>query len=581
MTRKEVNKVLIVDDDPAILETLSSLVQAFKFSATPCNDAKKAITLIKNESYDTVLTDIRMHDVTGFELLDEIKSINPDVPVILMTGYAELDTAISAIKRGAFDFITKPFNPEYLIQSIQKAVKYYSLVRMEKNYKSELEDEISIKTEELESTVKSLQKEIVERKKMGEELRESEERYRRITDAITDYIYTVRMEDDKPSETVHSEACVAVTGYTTKEFAADTYLWINIVAEEDKDLVRRHAEQVYSLKHPQSIEHRLIRKDNIISWVENTIVPRFDQKGKLISYDGIVRDITERKMAEKELSDYHDHLEDLVKERTAVLEDTQKAQVVLLDDMKMAKDELFQANLQLKELDLLKSMFIASMSHELRTPLNSVIGFSSVMLKEIPGPLNDEQKKQLTLVKKSANHLLDLINEIIDISKVEAGRIDVAAKEFNLSEIIMEIRDSFKFAAQEQGNNLILHMPNEFTIESDEQRIKQILVNLVGNAVKFTVNGEIVIKLDRSNGAAMVSVKDTGIGISEQDMDRLFKPFSQIPGQDRSNRGTGLGLYLSKKIAGILGGDISVHSGTSKGSVFSFSMPLKYQEAKK
>ncbi len=428
----------------------------------------------------------------------------------------------------------------------------------------------------MEVTVKSLQNEIVERKKMEEELKESEERYRRITDAITDYIYTVIVEGGKPVRTVHSEACVAVTGYTTAEFDSDTYLWINIVVEEDRELVRQHAEKVYSLKHPQSIEHRLIRKDGVLSWVENTIVPRSGPDGNLISYDGIVRDITERKNAEKELSDYHDHLEDLVKERTADLEDTQKAQVVLLDDMKKAKDELFQANKQLKELDQLKSMFIASMSHELRTPLNSVIGFSSVMLKGIPGPLNDEQRKQLTLVKKSANHLLDLINEIIDISKVEAGRIDIVAMEFNLSNIITEIRDTFKVAVQEQRNNLILHMPNIFTIKSDEQRIKQILVNLVGNAVKFTENGEIVIKLEKSNGTALVSIRDTGIGISEEDMDRLFKPFSQVPGIDRSHRGTGLGLYLSKKIAGILGGDVSVKSGIGKGSVFTFSLPIEY-----
>jgi two-component system cell cycle sensor histidine kinase/response regulator CckA len=142
---------------------------------------------------------------------------------------------------------------------------------------------------------------ITERKEMEEALRESSERYKRITEAITDYIYTVRVENGRPLETRHSEACVAVTGYTSREFDEDPYLWIKMVSEEDHDLVRRQAEDVLSGKTPGPIEHRIIRKDGSLRWVESTVVPHHDAHGILISYDGIVKDITERKKVEEEI----------------------------------------------------------------------------------------------------------------------------------------------------------------------------------------------------------------------------------------------------------------------------------------
>ena len=243
-------------------------------------------------------------------------------------------------------------------------------------------------------------------------------------------------------------------------------------------------------------------------------------------------------------------------------------------------EELEHANLKLQELDRLKSMFIASMSHELRTPLNSIIGFTGIILQEMSGEINEEQRKQLTLVKNSGSHLLNLINDVIDISKIEAGKVEITIEEFDLSVLAQEIKDSFAVAVDKKGLKLSLETPPTLLLESDERRVKQILVNFISNAIKFTDRGEIEIKLVKKDKTAEISVRDTGLGVKKEDMNKLFKDFSRIPIKDRTIEGTGLGLYLSKKIADLLGGGIKAESEFGKGSIFTLILPLKYKEAK-
>lgn len=288
-------------------------------------------------------------------------------------------------------------------------------------------------------------------------------------------------------------------------------------------------------------------------------------EGKLKSYSKNLEHQVEERT--KEIKKHHIRLEELVKERTMELEE----KTLSLKD----------ANIKLKELDRLKSMFIASMSHELRTPLNSIIGFTGIILQGMSGEILEEQRKQLTMVKNSAKHLLALINDIIDVSKIEAGKIEPIIANFNLSGIMHEVKESFKIAAAEKGIELTLEIPESLVIKSDERRAKQVLMNLVSNAVKFTERGDIEIRLEKKDRSVEISVRDTGIGIKQEDMDKLFKPFSQIfvKGMPKQE-GTGLGLYISKKIAGLLNCEISAASEFGKGSKFVFSLPLKYEEEK-
>lgn len=235
--------------------------------------------------------------------------------------------------------------------------------------------------------------------------------------------------------------------------------------------------------------------------------------------------------------------------------------------------ELEEANVRLKELDRLKSLFISSMSHELRTPLTAIIGFTGIILQGIVGDINGEQRKQLTIVKESANRLLALINDIIDISKVEAGKVELAVGDFDLARLVREVTDSVSVAVRTKGLALSVSAPETLAIRGDRRRTRQILVNLLDNAVKFTDSGRIEVVLVARDGGAQVAVRDTGIGISRQNIGKLFAAFSQIVTEDRPREGSGLGLYLSQKIANLLGGGIAVQSEPGKGSVFTLSLP--------
>ena len=259
-----------------------------------------------------------------------------------------------------------------------------------------------------------------------------------------------------------------------------------------------------------------------------------------------------------------------------------KKRLILEERVAQRTKELTQANIHLQEADRLKSVFLASMSHELRTPLNSIIGFTGIILQGMTGQITGEQKKQLTMVKNSANHLLNLINDLLDISKIEAGKIELAIEEFDLSALVREVKDSLKVAVEEKDLKMSLKMPKRLIIRSDERRTKQVLMNLVSNAVKFTDKGKIEIKVAKKDKEVEVSVKDTGMGIRKEEMDRLFKSFTQISNQGRPKQeGTGLGLYLSKKIVDILGGKIKAESEFGQESVFTFTLPLKYQGTKR
>ncbi len=233
----------------------------------------------------------------------------------------------------------------------------------------------------------------------------------------------------------------------------------------------------------------------------------------------------------------------------------------------------------LKELDSLKSIFLASMSHELRTPLTSIIGFTRMILKGRVGEINDEQEKQLKIILNSANQLHELIDDVIDVNKIEANMLDIKKDNYNLVEEIKIMKETFTIGAEKKGLELLINIPRSLTIYNDKKRINQILANLIGNAIKFTEEGEIALKIQKSNRNVEISVKDTGSGIKKEDMVKLFKPFSRIIRPGIYQEGTGLGLYISKKLATLLGGEIVVESELGKGSTFKLILKLE-EEAK-
>jgi signal transduction histidine kinase len=211
----------------------------------------------------------------------------------------------------------------------------------------------------------------------------------------------------------------------------------------------------------------------------------------------------------------------------------------------------------------------------LRTPLNSIIGFTGILMKQLVGPLNDEQIKQLGMVRSSSVHLLDLINDVLDISKIEAGQVTIVRREFNLRISVEKIVESaLPLADKKQLKVMVAIAPGIGPVVSDQRRVEQILLNLINNAIKFTEKGSVSIRCDQTGDQIIIDVTDTGIGIKDEDMDKLFNAFQQIDsGITRKYEGTGLGLSICKKFAEMLGGKIAVTSTWGKGSSFRFTLP--------
>ena len=240
--------------------------------------------------------------------------------------------------------------------------------------------------------------------------------------------------------------------------------------------------------------------------------------------------------------------------------------------------ELSEANEKLKEFDQLKRVFIRNMSHELRTPLTSIIGFTRMLLKKWAGDINEEQENQLTIILGSANKLLDLINEIIDVSKIEADKLDIKKEEYDLIDELKILKKMLVLDVEKKGLKFLMNIPDSLLIFNDKRRINQILQNLIVNAIKFTDKGRVSLTIQKLNGVIMISVEDTGQGIKEENLEKLFKPFSRIIEIDHFKEGTGLGLHLSQKLAHSLGGDISVESEWGTGSTFTFTLEQKLEE---
>ncbi len=232
--------------------------------------------------------------------------------------------------------------------------------------------------------------------------------------------------------------------------------------------------------------------------------------------------------------------------------------------------ELERANAKLRALDRLKSEFLANMSHELRTPLNAIIGFSELMYIGKLGPLFGEQKEYIGDILNSGNHLLSLINDVLDLSKVEAARMEVLNSTFEIEHVITEVVQNIAPIMSVKGLKLVREIPLDLPPRTtDRRKLFQILLNLASNAVKFTDQGEIRIRCEIEHSTMRVSVADTGIGIKAADLKLLFQPFSQCDGGPRKrHEGTGLGLCLSQKLAVLLGGKLIVESKYGKGATF-------------
>ena len=325
-----------------------------------------------------------------------------------------------------------------------------------------------------------------------------------------------------------------LTGHTREELIGTAFKQYFTDPERAKDGIR----SVLREGRVTNYELTARSKDGAETVVSYNATTFNDQSGNIQGVFGAARDVTERKRFEQ---------------------------------------ELLEKNLELENANLAKDRFLASMSHELRTPLNAIIGFTGTLLMGLPGPLNADQEHQLSIVQTSARHLLSLINDLLDLAKIESGKVEMKYEPIVCQSLVKEVAAALRPLAENKGLDFKVKTPKaSVLVESDRRILGQILINLTNNAIKFTDKGKVRIELgiQRSNGhtLASIDVSDTGIGIRPEDKEKLFQAFQQVDDDHRSE-GTGLGLYLSQKLAVLIKGRIELESEYGKGSVFRLLIP--------
>jgi len=386
----------------------------------------------------------------------------------------------------------------------------------------------------------------LENARAEEKLRESRERYRSISELTSDYVYsfTFAPEGDVLFDW-YTDAFLRFTGCSPAELAARGG-WTALIHPDDLSSYQEARRRVMASGQSEVVEYRIIQKNGQVRWLRDYWKPEWDaQQARVVRILGASKDVTARKQAEEEL--------------------------------RQAKEAAETANRA-------KSVFLANMSHELRTPLNAILGFSQLMIRD-PG-LTADQRENLEIIGRSGKHLLTLINDVLEMSKIEAGRTTLHEQSFDLHRLLDDVKDLFHLRATEKNLRLVFDGAPDVPqyVWADESKLRQVLINLLSNAVKFTHQGGITLRVallpqTEQGHRLLFQVKDTGVGIAPDDLEGLFDPFVQTSSGQKSQEGTGLGLSISQQFVRMMGGDITVSSEVGQGSIFKFEVQVSLAEA--
>ncbi len=404
---------------------------------------------------------------------------------------------------------------------------------------------------------------VTERKRIEEQLKESRDYLEKQNDAIPDMVFNVKL----PERTIQyvNRSVEGILGYKPEECIGQSVEFLYPSREIYVDVGRRIQKGIEQGKSVVISEHSMRRKDGSLFFFEARVTFLWEAD-KIVAAISVVRDITERRRMEQEL-----------REKSRLLEIKNRELQMQSRELMMQEQVLVEKTRELEVASKAKSEFLAHMSHELRTPLNVVIGFSELMLDGAVGSLDEEHKQCLNDILGSGQHLLSLINDILDLSKIEAGKMELKMRNITLQNILETLKNEMTAIISRRKQNLELVIEEELPpVRADRGKIRQVLINLLSNSTKFTPDGgHLRVEVFKNNGWCQVSVIDDGIGIKKKDQRTIFEPFSQLDGLLLSESGgTGLGLAIAKQIIEKHGGRIWVKSEYGKGSQFHFTLPL-------
>jgi PAS domain S-box-containing protein len=525
-------KVLIVEDEAIVAADLANKLRQLGYEIIGgVASGEEALTIASERRPDVVLMDIRLSGaLDGIETGARMRSAY-DLPVVYLTAHSDPDTLTRALGTEPFGYVLKPF--------------------VDRELKTQIE--IGLYKHRTEST-----------------LRESEARLRLAAEAAGFGTYDI----DLVSGMVYwSEEAKQILGMLPNGSGTQT---LGPEDSRSNECERIEAAIRRSVNQPDettiSAEYSVARSDGEPGWVLARGRALFSGEGesrRAVRAIGTIVDITAAKHANERLRRRQQELERLNRE----LEDINRGMVTLYAELDEKAKELRQA-------DEMKTRFLSNISHEFRTPLNSIFALSSLLIDRVDGELTAEQEKQVGFIRKAADSLLELVNDLLDLAKVRAGKIDVRVAEFNAVNLFSALRGMLRSLLVNEAVTLVFEDPEGLpTLSTDEGKVSQILRNFISNALKFTERGEVRVtaRYDEDSGAVTFSVSDTGVGIAREDQEKIFEEFIQLANAPHSQiKGTGLGLPLCRKLAELLGGRIDLESEVGAGSKFSLTVPARY-----
>ena len=542
-SRGEMVDILIVDDRAENLLALEAILEPLHQRLVRASSGEEALRRLLERDFALILLDVQMPGMNGFETARLIKSRERTkyIPIIFLTAISKEEAYVfEGYSVGAVDYMFKPFQPEILRSKVAAFVDLYLRQK---------------KVAEQEQLLREGEKREMELRHMRE-LWESEARFREVVHSAMDAIVLFDASKSITMFNVAAERMFCCSSEDAVGSPVDRFFPEGPTTPEQlRDAADQQNGQCATAEPVTSVRSYSARRATGEEFPIEVSVSVLEAN-RNPTYTLIVRDVSERVRQEE-----------MLREQAVSLANT-------MSELKALNDELSERQADLERAMTARSRFYASMSHELRTPINAVLGYSTLLLENIYGSLNEKQREGIERTHKAAKHLLELVNDVLDLSKIEAGKIDLRLQPVSFPSIVEDLFVTVRPLADQYGSTLEIEHPGDsLRIISDPRRVRQILLNLLSNAIKFGKGKPIHVVLQHpDDGGVLVEVIDHGDGIAQEDQERIFQEFVQL-GKTQLTEGTGLGLPISRRLAELLRGSLTLESTLGEGSTFRLALP--------